>query len=100
MSTQRRPHPKHIHGRPQPEWFVNAACRETDVDSADFHPEDRPNRDTAIERAKNVCASCPVSPLCHEYGDAVSPAFGIFGGLTATERKRRIERSRQARSAA
>jgi WhiB family transcriptional regulator, redox-sensing transcriptional regulator len=95
MTTQQRRNPGYIHGRSKNklDWFVDAVCRADDVDMRWFHPEDFPNRDQAVEKAKNVCAPCPVADLCLEYGNAVSPDFGIWSGLTPTERRRRITRA-------
>uniref|UniRef100_UPI003F494390 WhiB family transcriptional regulator n=1 Tax=Amycolatopsis sp. CA-082387 TaxID=3239918 RepID=UPI003F494390 len=38
-----------------------------------------------IRQAKQVCAGCPVKTQCLEFG--VSQSDGIFGGLTADERR-------------
>ena len=38
-----------------------------------------------IAKMKSLCAECPVQTRCLEFG--MSEEYGIFGGLTPTERK-------------
>lgn len=38
-------------------------------------------------KAKQVCAQCPVLKDCRAWALKVGPEFGIFGGLTAHERR-------------
>lgn len=40
------------------------------------------------QEAKKVCGECPVSEECLDYALHVNDGFGIYGGLTATERRR------------
>lgn len=80
-------------GRPRPDWVVRAACRAPGVDRDDFHPEGHPHPGETIARAKAVCAPCPVRPECFAWGNLISPQFGIFGGLTAPERRNRLART-------
>jgi WhiB family redox-sensing transcriptional regulator len=64
-------------------WVLAAAC--TDLPSDLFFAED----EFTVERAKQICATCPVVDDCLEWGDEVDAAglaSGIFGGLTANER--------------
>lgn len=86
-------------GRAHPAWVVEAACRRlSPAELAIFHPEHKDSPRAAAQRAKRVCAPCPVRVRCRDFGDQVSPDFGIFGGLTATERRTR--RTNQERGAA
>lgn len=38
-------------------------------------------------QAKQVCGRCPVMSVCRSWALRTSPEFGIFGGLTAHERR-------------
>lgn len=73
-------------------WRSDAACR--GLPTAMFFPDpDRADPDGAAE-ARAVCARCPVRDACAEAG-AREPA-GIWGGLTAAERRGRPARRRPA----
>jgi WhiB family redox-sensing transcriptional regulator len=71
-------------------WTHRAACRDADPDL--FFPitEDRTRRAIAaqVARAKTVCAGCPVWSTCLSYAVETRQDHGIWGGLTATERRR------------
>lgn len=41
-----------------------------------------------IDRAKSFCRACPVQASCLSWALEAGLAEGIFGGLTATERRR------------
>jgi WhiB family redox-sensing transcriptional regulator len=79
-------------------WKRRAACGGLDPDM--FHSMDR----QIIAEAKSVCAQCPVVQECLEYelpfdrSNAFSDWLGVYGGLTANERRlfwRRMQRSTQ-----
>lgn len=55
-------------------WQRDALCREVDHDA--FFPE----KGQANERAKAVCANCPVSRKCLAYALEHDEWFGIWGG--------------------
>ena len=71
-------------------WTERAACRDADPDL--FFPvtEDRTRRAIAaqVARAKAVCAGCPVWSTCLSYAVETRQDHGIWGGLTASERRR------------
>lgn len=82
-----------------PAWTVEAACTEPGVAPDWFYPESGPDSRGATRRAREVCARCPVSKdACREYGDSISPMFGVFGGMSVLERKeaRRLARETAA----
>ncbi len=60
-------------------WVAEAACR--GMGSNIFFPE----RQESPQAAKGVCSSCPVRIECAEEG--MGERFGIWGGLTARERR-------------
>jgi len=77
-------------------WRDAAACREEDPDL--FFPvsSQGPGR-LQEQRAKEVCARCPVSRECLAWALAHEQVAGVWGGLT--EEERRAHRgSRTARS--
>lgn len=70
------------------EWQYQGLCRTTDPEEF-FHPEGergsaRRRRD---ERAKEVCARCPVMEQCREHALAAREPYGVWGGLSEDERE-------------
>lgn len=59
-------------------WMARATCDDT----VDFFSEERGE----MELAKQVCTTCPVIQECLAYALARSETYGVYGGLTATER--------------
>lgn len=43
-----------------------------------------------VAKAKAICASCPVASKCLDFALSEDVEFGIFGGLTPSERKELI----------
>jgi WhiB family redox-sensing transcriptional regulator len=74
-------------------WMERKACASLGVDL--FYTE----TPAAHAQAKRTCASCPVHGECLEYALTMSEPDGVWGGMTARER-RRIARERKAGSAA
>lgn len=68
-------------------WRQQAACRT--VDNRVFFPE----QSTSFVNAKLICAHCPVQDECLDAG--LGERFGVWGGLTETER-RPLRRRRNA----
>jgi WhiB family transcriptional regulator, redox-sensing transcriptional regulator len=77
------------------EWWALAACQSADPDL--FFPISAagPAR-VQVERAKAVCAGCPVRSDCLRYALAAGPLQGVWGGLT--EEERRLLRQREAKA--
>lgn len=66
------------------EWMHRAACSGQD-DIEAFFPMDG---DTAGRKAaKAICDGCPVQQACLDYANATGQDAGIWGGLTARERR-------------
>ncbi|HLU54070.1 MAG TPA: WhiB family transcriptional regulator [Pseudonocardia sp.] len=80
------------------DWRLAAACRDHDPEL--FFPlsEVGPGA-RQVERAKAVCAGCPVRSECLDYALAAGLDHGIFGGMTETER-RVLRRARAPREVA
>ena len=71
-------------------WRDHAMCRGADPEI--FHP----HNDESAERAKELCARCPVREACLEYALVAREKDGVWGGLTARERRRILRRRRQS----
>jgi len=65
-------------------WREDASCRGHDLSL--FFP-DEGDLD-GIERAKEICADCPVKDLCLSYAVETNQTEGIWGGATKQERRR------------
>ncbi len=84
------------------EWWGAAACRNAEPDL--FFPISATAASrTTVQRAKQVCASCPVSTQCLSYALRHRQEQGIWGGLTDDERRllsrRQAASERRSRSA-
>ncbi len=82
-------------------WRHQAACR--DLDTNLFFPDGEGAGVAAqVAEAKAVCARCPVREDCLDFALASDQSYGIFGGLTETERRslrRRLARQRRLATA-
>lgn len=64
-----------------PAWQERAACRDEEPDV--FFP-DKANQDRA---AKRICTGCVVQRQCLEFALEHGEEYGVWGGMTTTERK-------------
>ena len=71
-------------GPQSPCWQQRAACRK--VPTAIFYPAGNHIR-VAEEQAKGVCWLCPVRAACLVFALEHSEPYGVWGGLTAEERR-------------
>lgn len=69
------------------DWRLAASCRDMDPDL--FF-----NGGFATQRARTICASCPVRRECLDQALAMDEQHGVWGGLTLTERQA-VARTRQ-----
>lgn len=76
------------------DWQLQGACRGMDS-AVFFHPEGERGQARADreERAKQVCLNCPVLRQCRRHALLVREPYGVWGGLSASEREH-IVRSR------
>lgn len=80
-------------------WWIGAA-RCIGEDPELFFPVGSPEFVLAeIERARAVCAACPVRPECLEWSLVTCQDAGVWGGLDEEER-REIRRARRRAAAA
>jgi WhiB family redox-sensing transcriptional regulator len=76
-------------------WRKYALCRDTDPDL--FFPVGTTGQALVqIERAKQVCAQCPVSQDCLDFALETNQDSGIWGG-TSEEERRKLRREYVAR---
>lgn len=64
---------------------------ECETAADNYYPEDVTDdpitRQLAIDTAKAICKVCPIKDLCLDYALTTREGFGIWGGLTAEERR-------------
>lgn len=70
--------------------FPGAACALPNVEPWIFHAAERDTR--AIAAAKTVCATCPASAACLQWALDHDERYGVWGGMTDSERQRRAQR--------
>ncbi|MFD9129875.1 WhiB family transcriptional regulator [Kitasatospora sp. NPDC059571] len=77
-------------------WHTGAACRRDEA-GLFFAPSKEPTaaRLAREEQAKQVCARCPVLLECREHALAQPEPYGVWGGLTAAERRVVLARRRR-----
>ncbi len=70
------------------EWQFYGACADADP-AVFFHPEGErgPARRQREAAALAVCAACPVVPACRSHALAVREPYGIWGGLSESDRE-------------
>lgn len=87
-----------IHKLPIPviesyEWQYEGSCAHLDSDTF-FSPdaERGAKRIAREENAKSICRTCPVIERCRQHALETREPYGVWGGMTAGERMRLIER--------
>jgi WhiB family redox-sensing transcriptional regulator len=85
-------HPRDLGGP----WHSEAACR-SDEAGLFFAPSKEPTaaRLSREEAAKRVCARCPVMLECREHALLQPEPYGVWGGMTAAERRVVLARRRR-----
>ena len=69
------------------EWQMQGSCRGMDSGFF-FHPEGErgPARVNREVRAKVICRTCPVLEQCRRHALTVHEPYGVWGGLSESER--------------
>lgn len=69
------------------DWQLHGACRGEDS-AVFFHPDGERGRARAQResRAKEICRTCPVLAQCRRHALEVAEPYGIWGGLSESER--------------
>lgn len=79
------------------DWRQHAAC--TNKKLALFFPEGGTGADRGqvkkniTERAKRICAGCPVRQMCLDWALETREEFGVWGGLDERERRAILRRT-------
>lgn len=63
-------------------WLLRAACRRHNPELW-FQPDESPETDRALE----ICAECSVIQECLEFAYRNRERYGVWGGLTAEQRR-------------
>lgn len=71
-----------------PPWMLHGRCRT--LSPSEFFPSDG----VGVERARRICAECPVVAECLEYALTFRIDHGVWGGCSERE-PRRILRQRR-----
>ncbi|MBB1245309.1 WhiB family transcriptional regulator [Streptomyces durbertensis] len=81
-------------------WHSEAVCRRDEA-GLFFAPSKEPTaaRLAREQAAKQVCARCPVLVACREHALAQPEPYGVWGGLTAAERRVVLARRRRREAA-
>ncbi|TXL57444.1 WhiB family transcriptional regulator [Aeromicrobium terrae] len=79
------------------DWQNEGACRDVEPD-AFFSPEAERGlrRVRREEAAKALCARCPVLDVCREHALTVQEPYGVWGGLSESERHELLQSTRAA----
>lgn len=85
---------------PDGPWHSDAACRRDEA-GLFFAPSKEPtaSRLRREQAAKQVCAGCPVLLECREHALMQPEPYGVWGGLTAAERRVVLARRRRRETA-
>ena len=69
------------------DWQLHGSCRGQDS-ATFFHPEGERGRARSLReaRAKAICRSCPVLMQCRSHALKVGEPYGVWGGLSESER--------------
>jgi WhiB family transcriptional regulator, redox-sensing transcriptional regulator len=79
---------------PDRTWHERAACRDRDAETFFcVDPE-------SVRQALDLCAQCAVRDTCRAQALARREMFGVWGGMTETERRRIFRRERRRDTAA
>ena len=79
------------------DWQLEGACRGFDS-SLFFHTDNERGfaREMRESRAKAICGSCPVLQQCREHALTVQEPYGVWGGLSESERQQLLHSHRAA----
>lgn len=81
-------------------WHSEAVCRRDEA-GLFFAPSKEPTaaRLSREQAAKRLCARCPVMVECREHALVLPEPYGVWGGLTAAERRVVLARRRRREAA-
>ncbi|MEJ4099590.1 WhiB family transcriptional regulator [Corynebacterium mastitidis] len=81
------------------DWQLHGACRGENSEMF-YHPDgERGHARTRREnKAKAICHTCPVIELCREHALRAAEPYGIWGGMSESERMAHLRKRRRAYS--
>lgn len=89
MPTQTQPRKKTPSlGLIQADWPNESACGPEDAELFFAEKGYGKSEDPDVLAAKEICKKCPVKVECLEWALSHNEPFGIWGGLTPSERRR------------
>ncbi len=73
------------------EWQLHGSCRGENTELF-FHPEGErgPARAAREAAAKSICSTCPVILACGEHALRTREPYGVWGGMSESEREAAI----------
>jgi WhiB family redox-sensing transcriptional regulator len=82
------------------DWQLRGACRGADG-SVFFHPEGErgPARAAREAAAKAICMRCPVIDPCLQHALASREPYGVWGGMSESEREQLLAADRRTDTA-
>jgi len=69
------------------DWTDSAKCKGTPLSAWFLKPGEN---HAPLESARKICRGCPVKKDCLAFAEANDIYYGVWGGLTPSERKKRI----------
>jgi WhiB family redox-sensing transcriptional regulator len=82
------PHESHLDTDAATAWMASGNCRL--YPPATFFPSDG----VGVDKARKICADCPVTQPCLEYALEHRIDHGVWGGCSERERRRILKRRR------
>ncbi|MDG4859527.1 WhiB family transcriptional regulator [Streptomyces sp. T-3] len=82
-----RVQPAYFTGLPElAHWHARAACGDEPAEAFFLSGRLSERQMVRVERARRICASCPVIAECLDRAETMPEPFGIWGGTTPRER--------------
>ncbi|MCZ9309329.1 WhiB family transcriptional regulator [Corynebacterium uberis] len=81
------------------DWQLHGACRGANSEVF-YHPDGERGRARTQreETAKAICATCPVIDACREHALRAAEPYGIWGGMSESERLTELRRRARIRT--
>ncbi|MFD9664495.1 WhiB family transcriptional regulator [Rhodococcus sp. NPDC059968] len=78
------------------DWWARAACLDAEL-AVFFSPDDERGhaRDRRETRARQICRPCPVLAQCGNHALVMGETYGVWGGMTEGDRRKRSRRPRR-----
>lgn len=79
------------------DWQLHGACRGKNSEMF-YHPDGERGRARTLRenKAKAICQTCPVMDLCRDHALRAAEPYGIWGGMSESERMTLLRKNRLA----